>query len=108
MSIFSRLFHREPRYHTSAYGTVYAALVARLRREGVHVGGTAGYPRIDCHSFTEGERQDKDGRLRQISCTVECMSNRSKRAQSPIPTPQSPIPNPQLIINLNIIYNNII
>lgn len=78
MSIFSRLFHREPRYHTSAYGTVYAALVARLRREGVHVGGTAGYPRIDCHSFTEGERQDKDGRLRQISCTVECMSNRSK------------------------------
>lgn len=77
MSIFSRLFHREPRYHTSAYGTVYSALVARLRREGVTVGGTASYPRVDVHSIVEGERLDKDGRLRQLTCTVESMSVRS-------------------------------
>lgn len=77
MSIFSRLFHRAPRYHMSAYGPVYAALVARLRREGVTVGGTAGYPRIDVHSIVEGERLDKDGRLRQLTCTVESMSVRS-------------------------------
>lgn len=77
MSIFSRIFHREPRYHTSAYGAVYTALVARLRREGVTVGGTAGYPRVDVHSIVEGERLDKDGRLRQVTCTVESMSTRS-------------------------------
>ena len=79
MNILGRLFRREraPQHDTSAYGPLYAALKAALVREGVTVGGTAGYPRIEIHSFTEGERQDKDGRLRQVTCTVECMSNRS-------------------------------
>lgn len=77
MSILSRLFSRAPRYDTSAYGSVYAALKASLTREGIKVGGTANYPRIEIHSIIEGERQDKDGRMRQLTCTVESMSNRS-------------------------------
>ena len=77
MSILSRLFSRAPKYDTSAYGPVYAALKAALSREGVTVGGTAGYPRVEIHSIIEGERQDKDGRMRQFTCTVESMSNRS-------------------------------
>ena len=77
MSILSRLFSRAPRYDTSAYGSVYAALKAALTREGIKVGGTANYPRIEIHSIIEGERQDKDGRMRQLTCTVESMSNRS-------------------------------
>lgn len=79
MSILSRLFSRAPRYHTSAYGPLGAALTARLQREGVAVGRTAGYPRVEVHSFIEGERQDKDGRLRSVTCTVESMSKRSKQ-----------------------------
>lgn len=78
MSVLSRLFSRAPRYHTSAYGPLGTALVTRLQREGVHVGRTAGYPRVEVHSFVEGERLDKDGRLRSVTCTVESMSNRSK------------------------------
>lgn len=78
MSILSRLFNRAPRYHTSAYGPLGAALVTRLQRDGVYVGRTAGYPRVETHSFVEGERLDKDGRLRSVTCTVESMSTRSK------------------------------
>ena len=78
MSILSRLFSRAPRYHTSAYGPLGAALVTRLQRNGVYVGRTAGYPRVEVHSYIEGERLDKDGRLRSVTCTVESMSNRSK------------------------------
>lgn len=78
MSIFSRLFSREPKYHTSAYGPLGAALVTRLQRSGVSVGRTAGYPRVEVHSYVEGERLDKDGRLRSVTCTVESMSKRSK------------------------------
>lgn len=80
LSTLTRLFSRAPRYHTSAYGPLGAALVTRLQREGVHVGRTAGYPRVEVHSFIEGERLDKDGRLRSVTCTVESMSNVSKAA----------------------------
>lgn len=78
MSILSRLFSRAPRYDTSAYGPLQAALVTRLRREGVSVGRTADYPRVEVHSLVEGERLDKDGRLRSVTLTVESMSKRSK------------------------------
>lgn len=77
MGIFSRLFARAPRYHVSAYAPIYSAIVARLMRLGVTVGGTAALPRIEVHTITEGERQDKDGALRQLSLTVECISNKS-------------------------------
>lgn len=77
MSIFSRLFARSPRYHVSAFSPLYSAIVARLSRPGVTVGGTAAIPRIEVHTITEGERLDKDGALRQLTLTVECVSNKS-------------------------------
>lgn len=74
MSFLSRLFSRSPRYEVSAYRDLYAALAERLTRQGVHVGGTADYPRVEIHSIREQERLDKDGALRQITFTVESMS----------------------------------
>lgn len=75
--ILSRLFVRSPKYEVSAYRTIYNALVARLTREGVIIGRTASLPRVEIHSIRENERLDKDGALRQLSVTVESMSNRS-------------------------------
>lgn len=80
MSLFSRLFAGNPAYHESAYGPFYAAVVSRLERTGVRVGKTAGYPRVEVHSITEGERQEKDGRVRQLSFTVESIGNASLAA----------------------------
>lgn len=80
MSIFSRLFARTPAYHTSAYSAVYSAVVSRLKRHGVTVGKTAGYPRIEVHTITEGERQDKEGSVRQLNLTVESIGNASMEA----------------------------
>lgn len=75
--ILSRLFVRSPKYEVSGYRTIYNALVTRLTREGVVVGRTASIPRVEIHSIREQERLDKDGALRQLSVTVESMSNRS-------------------------------
>lgn len=59
----------------SAMGATYKALVAKLTRKGVNVGGTgAYYPRIEVHSVTENPAQDKDGQIKTISCTVECIT----------------------------------
>lgn len=58
----------------SAYRTIYKALKAALSREGVTIGRTSGYPRVECHSFAEGETLDKGGSLRVVSCVVESMS----------------------------------
>ena len=77
MSILSRLFRRRPRYEVSAYRDIYSAVVSRLTRTGVNVGGTAGYPRIEVHSLREQERLDKEGALRQVTFTVESMSDSS-------------------------------
>lgn len=75
--ILSRLFVRSPKYEVSGYRTIYNALVARLTRSGVIIGRTASLPRVEIHSIRENERLDKDGALRQLSVTVESMSNRS-------------------------------
>lgn len=77
MSIFSRIFRLKPRYDVSAYRDLYSAVVARLSRAGVNVGGTAGYPRVEVHSIREQERLDKEGALRQVTLTVESMSDSS-------------------------------
>ena len=75
--ILSRLFARNPKYEVSGYRTVYNAVVERLAREGVTIGSTAKHPRVEIHSIRENERLDKDGALRQISLTVESISNRA-------------------------------
>ena len=80
MSLFSRLFARTPAHHESAYHPVYAAVVARLTRQGVTVGKTSFLPRIEVHTITEGERLDKEGQLRQFSFTVESIGNASLAA----------------------------
>lgn len=63
--------------YTSAYRYAYKALRDRLTRTGVVVGTTAGYPRVELHSFTEAERLDKGDSVRVISCVMESISNKS-------------------------------
>lgn len=58
----------------SALGAVYKGMVGRLTRKGVKVGGTASYPRVEVHSVTENEPQDKGGSVRTITCIVESIS----------------------------------
>ena len=60
----------------SAISAVYKALRARLTREGIYVGSTADYPRVEIHSITESEWMDKGHTLKSISCIVECISAR--------------------------------
>lgn len=73
--IWSALFRRTPRYEVSAYRDLYTALVSTLTREGIHVGGTAGYPRVEVNTIREQERLDKEGALRQLTVVVESISN---------------------------------
>lgn len=63
--------------YRSAQGDVYKALRRQLVREGVPVGETADFPRVEIHSFTENAPMDKDGCLRSLSCIVESMSVKS-------------------------------
>jgi hypothetical protein len=63
--------------YRSAQGDIYKALRKQLLRPGIPVGETADYPRVEIHSFTENAPQDKDGRLRSVSCIVESMSVKS-------------------------------
>lgn len=63
--------------YKSAQGEVYKALRKHLLRDGVPVGETADYPRVEIHSFTENAPLDKDGMVRTLSCIVESMSVKS-------------------------------
>ena len=63
--------------YRSAQGEVYKALRRQLLRDGIPVGETADYPRIEIHSFTENAPTDKDGMVRTLSCIVESMSVKS-------------------------------
>lgn len=63
--------------YKSAQGEVYKALRKQLLRDGIPVGETANYPRIEIHSFTENAPTDKDGMVRTLSCIVESMSVKS-------------------------------
>ncbi len=63
--------------YRSAQGEVYKALRKQLLRDGIPVGETADYPRIEIHSFTENAPTDKDGMVRTLSCIVESMSVKS-------------------------------
>ena len=63
--------------YRSTQGEVYKALRRKLLRDGIPVGETAEYPRIEIHSFTENAPTDKDGMVRTSSCIVESMSTKS-------------------------------
>lgn len=58
----------------SALGATYRALIGRLTRKGVKVGGTASYPRVEVHSVIENAPLDKGGNIRSINCIVESIS----------------------------------
>ena len=77
LSVLKNLFARTPRYHTSAYGALRAAVVSCLKGAGMRVGGTAGYPRVEVHTITENQRLDKDGAVRSLSLTIESISDTS-------------------------------
>lgn len=63
--------------YKTAYKFIYGSLVAALQRQGVKVGTTAGYPRVELHSFIENQSLDKEGKVRQISCVMESISDTS-------------------------------
>ena len=64
-----------------AYASAYKFLSVRLHdllaREGVAVGNTAGYPRVELHDFTEAQPGDKTQAVRIISVVLECISTAS-------------------------------
>lgn len=58
----------------SGIAALFRAVRSLLVREGVNVGGTAGYPRVEIHSLVENPPVDKGGGLRSVDLVVECMS----------------------------------
>lgn len=66
--------------YSSSYKPIATALATLLSRSGVQVGGGAGYPRIELHTFIENPPSDKGGVVRVLSCIVESMSNRGAAA----------------------------
>lgn len=61
--------------YKSAQGYVYKAIRAILKGD-IPIGEGASYPRIEIHSFNEGEPLDKGGAVRELECIVESMSVR--------------------------------
>jgi len=59
----------------SIIGEAFKSLRRLLLRDGVRIGGTADYPRIEIHSAVEAEPLCKDDFVKQVTCTVECVSN---------------------------------
>lgn len=60
----------------TAYSALYKAFRKNLLRKGVNIGETADYPRVELHSFTEGEPMDKEMSVRMITLSVESSSNK--------------------------------
>lgn len=62
---------------SSAFSAIYKAFRSLLVRDGVHVGETSGYPRVELHSWTEGAPLDKGNSVRELTVVVESMSTTS-------------------------------
>lgn len=63
---------------TFLFNRVYGAFVGILKRNGVNVGTTADYPRVQLHSFQETGPLDKDNNLRSMDLTIDSISNKSE------------------------------
>lgn len=61
--------------YKSLIADFFRAVIAKLTRQGVNVGGTAAYPRIEVHSVVEDAPLTKDRTLRHITCTVEVITD---------------------------------
>lgn len=70
-------FFRNPKSYDSAYRPMYSSVVSALKRQGVKVGGTSFYPRIEVYGITESPRLDKEGSIRSFTFTCESVSNKS-------------------------------
>lgn len=64
--------------YKGAQGEIEKVLRAMLLRDGIQVGSGAGYPRVEIHSFMEGEPLDKEMLIRECTVIVESMSSSSK------------------------------
>lgn len=65
--------------YKSAYKFIAEALRTTLSagRTGIYFGGTAAYPRVECHTFIENPTQDKGDAVRVMSVIVESISIKS-------------------------------
>ncbi len=65
--------------YKSAYKFIAEALRTTLSagRTGIYFGGTAAYPRVECHTFIENPPQDKGDSVRVVSVIVESISIKS-------------------------------
>lgn len=62
--------------HTQACDELFQHLMQAMRRLGVIVGGSAGYPRAEIVSVNEQSVLDKGGEVRQVLVTLDSMSNK--------------------------------
>nr|DAI60455.1 MAG TPA: hypothetical protein [Caudoviricetes sp.] len=62
--------------HTQACDELFQHLMQAMRRSGVIVGGSAGYPRAEIVSVNEQSVLDKGGEVRQVLVTIDSMSNK--------------------------------
>jgi len=63
--------------YKSAYKTINKDLRTCIKRTGVKVGETAGYPRVELHSFAEQSPLDKGSAVRVINCVMESITTNS-------------------------------
>ena len=63
--------------YRSAYKPIFEELNQRLAREGVYVGKSADYPRVEVHTIVENQPTDKGDSVRVLSCVLESMSTTS-------------------------------
>lgn len=59
---------------TSSIASAFKLIRNALTRQGVKIGGTAAYPRVEIHSVVEDAPQTKDNSVRSVTATVECVS----------------------------------
>lgn len=62
--------------HSQACDELFRHLMQAMQREGVIVGGSAGYPRAEIVSVNEQSVLDKGGEVRQVLVTIDSMSNK--------------------------------
>lgn len=62
--------------HSQACDELFRHLTQAMQRQGVIVGGSAGYPRAEIVSVNEQSVLDKGGEVRQVLVTIDSMSNK--------------------------------
>ncbi len=63
--------------NAQACDELFRHLTRAMRRGGVNIGGTPGYPRAEISTVNEQAPLDKGGSVRQVAVTIDSMSSRS-------------------------------